>query len=202
MHQALVLWFSESFVKGIVEPHVELRPILKMLARSARALTFSDGTRRKAQAIICEMPAQTLAERLLNLLKVLLLLSSDTRAATLTSAANQSKIDPLPGEERVARVLTHLHANYRDDISIEKLMRIATLSRSSLHRLFRLQTRMTVGDYIAQLRIGHACALLLNTDKPISLVAEEVGYSSLAHFNRQFKECKHRTPRQFRSVFI
>ena len=202
MHQALVLWFSEAFVKGIVEPHVELRPILKMLARSARALTFSEGARRKAQSIICEMPAQTSAERLLSLLKVLLMLAADTRATTLTSVASQSKTFPLPAEERIGRVVTYLHTNYREDISIERLARIATLSRSSLHRLFRLQTRMTVSDYIAQLRTGHACALLLNSDKPISLVAEEVGYCNLAHFNRQFKGLKNRTPRQFRSAFL
>jgi AraC-like DNA-binding protein len=198
MHQALVLWFSESFVKGIVEPHVEFRPILKMLAKSSRAVTFSDSVRRKAQAIICGMPSQPSAERLLSLLKLLLLLASDNRASTLTFAASQSQTS---GEERIARVVTYLHSNYRDDISIEKLARIASLSRSSLHRLFRLQTRMTVSDYIAQLRIGHACALLLNCDKPISLVAEEVGYSTLAHFNRQFKAIKHQTPRQFRSAF-
>jgi len=201
MHQALVLWFSDSFVKGIVEPHVEFRPILKLLAKSARALTFSEPVRRKAQTLICEMPGQSAGDRLLGLLKVLLLLSSDTRAAFLSSVANQSESFPLPTEERIGRVIGYLHAHYRDEISISKLARLAALSRSSLHRLFRLQTRMTIGEYIAQLRVGNACALLLNTEKPISLLAQEVGYSSLANFNRQFKAVKNQTPREFRAAF-
>ncbi len=60
---------------------------------------------------------------------------------------------------------------------------------------------MTISTYIAQLRIGNACALLLNSQKPVALVAEEVGYSSLAHFNRQFKAVKKQTPREFRAAF-
>jgi AraC-like DNA-binding protein len=201
MHQALVLWFSDEFVKGIVQPHIEFHPVLKLLARSSRALTFSDSIRKKAQAIICDMPSQSAGDRLLGLLKVLLLLASDTRASTLTSVANQSESFPLPTEGRIGKVIAYLHAHYREEISISKLTRMAALSRSSLHRLFKLQTRMTISTYIAQLRIGNACALLLNSQKPVALVAEEVGYSSLAHFNRQFKAVKRQTPREFRAAF-
>jgi len=201
MHQALVLWFSDEFVKGIVEPHIEFRPILNLLAKSSRALTFSEGVRRKARSIICEMPGQSAGERLLGLLKVLMLLASDTRASFLTSVANQTESFPLPTEERIGKVISYLHAHYREEIAVSQLTRLAALSRSSLHRLFKLQTRMTVGNYVAQLRVGNACALLLNSKKPISIVAEEVGYSSLAHFNRQFKAVKNQTPRQFRLAF-
>jgi AraC-like DNA-binding protein len=75
------------------------------------------------------------------------------------------------------------------------------LSRSSLHRLFRLQTRMTISSYITQLRIGKACALLLNSQKPVSVIADQVGYRNLANFNRQFKQTKGQTPRRFREAF-
>jgi len=201
MHQALVLWFSDEFVKGIVQPHAEFRPILKLLAKSSRALTFSEGVRKKAQFIIREMPAQGAGERLLGLLKVLLLLASDTRATFLTSVANQSESFPLPTEERIGKVISYLHAHYREEIPISRLTRMAALSRSSLHRLFKLQTRMTITQYVAQLRVGNACALLLNSEKPISILAEEVGYSSVAHFNRQFKALKNQTPREFRQAF-
>jgi AraC-like DNA-binding protein len=77
----------------------------------------------------------------------------------------------------------------------------AGLSRSSLHRLFRRQTGMTTSAYITQLRIGNACALLVNTDKSISLIADQVGYQNLANFNRQFKKTKGQTPREFRGAF-
>ncbi len=54
-HRALVLWFTEAFVKTMIEPHVELHPILRLLERSSRALTFSTATRETAQSAICSM---------------------------------------------------------------------------------------------------------------------------------------------------
>jgi AraC-like DNA-binding protein len=198
MQQALVLWFTESFVRGMIEPHVELHPIRQLLKRSTRALTFSETTRAKAQVVITDMLSQPPGARLASLLNLLLLLASDTRPTFLASVANETVSLPTATEERIARVLSYVHEHYREEILISKLARIAALSRSSLHRLFRLHTSMTISSYMSQLRIGNACALLLNTQKPISLIADEVGYKNLANFNRRFKIVKDQTPREFR----
>ena len=56
---------------------------------------------------------------------------------------------------------------------------------SGFHRLFRRHTRLTVSDYVAELRIGQACALLVNSSRPIAHIAGDVGYANLANFNRQ-----------------
>jgi AraC-like DNA-binding protein len=198
-HQALVLWFSEAFVQSLVRSHIELRPIKALLDRSTRALEFSVEARAKAKSMICAMLPQSAEDRLPALLQLLLLLSRDKQAKPLTSAAIRASTSVA--EERIGKVLSHLHARYLDQNSVETLARIAALSPSSLHRLFKLQTGMTTSDYVSQLRIGYACALLINTGKPISLIADSVGYRNLANFNRQFKALKGQTPRQFRSAF-
>jgi AraC-like DNA-binding protein len=198
-HQAIVLWFTEKFVKGMIEPHIELRPVEKLLRSSTRAVSFSASARLRAREIICAMLDQSPAARLLSLLDLLLALAGDPGASCLTS--DETSGLPAGTEERIGRVVSHLHAHYRDEIAIPKLMRIAALSRSSLHRLFKQQTNMTVGDYVAQLRVGHACALLMNSREPISLIADEVGYGNLANFNRHFRSLKGKTPREFRAAF-
>jgi len=53
----------------------------------------------------------------------------------------------------------------------------------------------------AELRIGQACALLVNSQRPIAHTADEVGYANLANFNRQFRALKGMTPREFRRTF-
>jgi AraC-like DNA-binding protein len=42
---------------------------------------------------------------------------------------------------------------------------------------------------------------LINTQKPVSLIADGVGFRNLANFNRQFKALKRQTPRQFRAAY-
>ena len=49
--------------------------------------------------------------------------------------------------------------------------------------------------------IGEACALLSGTARPIAHIAGDVGYDSLANFNRQFKAAKGMTPRAYRAKF-
>ena len=198
-HQALVLWLSEGFVESLIRPHIELRPIYQLLQSSGRAIEFSLGVKAKARAIICGMLDQTAEDRLPSLLQLLLLLSRDAKARPLLSASMGGMPDAC--EERIGRVLRYVHEHYREEIAVEQLSRVAALSRSSLHRLFRQQTGMTMTDYVTRLRVGNACALLINTDKPIALVADQVGYLNLANFNRQFKRTKGQTPRRFRRAF-
>jgi AraC-like DNA-binding protein len=198
-HQAVVLWFSEAFAQGLVRSHVELRPIQLLLAGANRAIEFSAGTKATARRMICGMLTQTAEDRLPALLQLLLWLSRDVKAKPLTSIPDTAL--PNPEEERIGRVVAYLHDRYRERNAVDQLSRIAALSRSSLHRLFRQQTGMTTTDYVNRLRISNACALLVGTQKPIALVADEVGYRNLANFNRQFKQSKGQTPRQFRSAF-
>jgi YesN/AraC family two-component response regulator len=61
--------------------------------------------------------------------------------------------------------------------------------------------RMPLSAYLAQLRIGKACSLLMNTEIPISIVAGAAGYYNYANFVRQFEKLKRMTPRQFRTVY-
>ena len=198
-HQALVLWFSEAFVQSLIRSHIELRSVQMLFESSTRALEFSNDVRHRAREMICAMLTQTAEDRLPALLQLLLLLSRDRKAKPLTSPSKQAPSSVT--EERIGKVVSHLHGNYQEQNSVTTLAKLAALSPSSLHRLFRLQTGMTISAYVSQLRIGNACALLVNSSKPIALIADEVGYRTLANFNRQFKELKGKTPRSFREAF-
>src|SRR6185295_13966665 len=130
------------------------------------------------------------ADRLLRLMQVLAQLAADADAAPIAGpAADRRQVD-TPDRARIERVLDHIHAHYREQIATDTLADVAALSASGFHRLFRRHTRLTVGRYVAELRIGQACALLANTSRPIAHVADEVGYANLANFNRQFRTLK------------
>ena len=99
------------------------------------------------------------------------------------------------------RVLERLHVDPGNPPSAQELADEAALSLGAFHRFFKRHTGMTMLDYLAQLRIGIACQLLINTDRPISVVAMEAGYGTAAHFNRQFLQRKTMTPREFRANY-
>lgn len=200
-HRAIRLFFTPSFLKALIDPHIELRPVRHLFSRASRALSFSSKVRSQAAKVICRMSRECPDDRLVSLLHLFVLLAHDLGAKPVTSPAQLiAEVSTEASDEGVGRVATYLHRNYRQPIETAELIRIAALSRASLFRLFKHHTTMTIGQYVAQLRIGNACALLLNTSKPISVIASEVGYTNVAHFNRHFRLLRKRTPRDFRNA--
>jgi transcriptional regulator GlxA family with amidase domain len=178
-----------------------MRGVRAMLDKAGRGIAFSADAAATVRAAIEAIPAQKPAERLLGLIGVLTALAEDEEARPIAGPGSGRVAAHTPDKARVERVLDHIHARYREPIAVETLAGLACLSPSGFHRLFRRHTRLTATDYVTELRIGQACSLLINTARPIATIADEVGYRSLANFNRQFRAEKGMTPRTFRRSF-
>jgi len=198
-HRAHVLWIQPEWIHALVDLLVELRPLKAMLANAGRGIAFHPETAHAVRERLERMTSLSASARLTAFIDVLGLLAHDRNHRHLCAPQADESAGEGPHERpRIDRTLAYIHAHYRHDICVKDLAGLAALSVSGLHRLFKRHTRMTVSEYIAQLRIGKACALLVSTQRPISCIAEDVGYGNLSHFNRQFLATKRMTPREFR----
>jgi AraC-like DNA-binding protein len=200
-HHAIVMWFTAAWGESITSSFPEMRTMSPLLAQAGRGLAFSHEAAGSVRPLIESIPALAPAERLLRLMAVLSELASDRKARPIAGAAADRQQVASPDQARIERVLDHIHGNYRSEVGVEALADVAALSPSGFHRLFRRHTRLTLTDYIAELRIGQACALLVNSSLPVAHIADEVGYRNLANFNRRFRSLKGMTPRDFRRSF-
>lgn len=199
-HVALVMWFLPDWAERLTA-NAELRAVAAMLARAAHGLQFSPETAEAVRPQVEDLFTQPPVERFLRLVTILTRLAGD-RAATPLSATAPELAPAATDRGRIDRVLNHIHAHFAEPITISQLADIAALSPSGLHRTFQRHTRQTVSQYLIRLRIGRACALLSSGPMPIGTIAGEVGYDSLANFNRQFKALKGTTPRAYRAAFL
>jgi len=207
-HQAIVLWFSRDVTHNLIERWPEFAAIRSLLKNEApRGVCFSEVVRRESGRKILALLEQPPADRLLGLLSILNFLAADTERVTLSSSAlgNTTSEAASNGAPHLAktgaaidRVLSYLHAHYREEISVSELASRAHVSLSGFHRLFKRHMRMPVSAYVAHLRIGKACSLLMNSEIPIAIVASEAGYYNYANFVRQFEKLKRMTPSRFR----
>lgn len=199
-HNVRVIQFRPDWASGLTGLLTELASIDALLTRAAGGLRFSDRAAARARPVIEDIFEKDPAHRLLDLIGVMLTLAADTEAEPLATS-DSAPIPPYPHGNRIDRVLEYVHAHYREDIRVETLARIAALSPTAFHRMFLRHTRQTLVTYVKRLRIGAACASLISDDLPIALVAEASGYRSLANFNRQFRELRGQTPREYRNRF-
>ncbi|MCX5520170.1 AraC family transcriptional regulator [Kaistia defluvii] len=199
-HVALVMWFLPQWTAPLGSVFTELRAVAAMLARAKTGLKFSDAAAAGARPLIEALFALPPDERLIQLLHVLARLARDTDAVPLASPLAIAADRPMD-RGRIDRVLDHVHRHFAERLTLDGLADISALSPSGLHRLFLRHTGQSVTGYLARLRIGAACALLSGGTRPIAMIADEVGYDSLANFNRQFKAQRGLTPRQYRQRF-
>ena len=103
---------------------------------------------------------------------------------------------------QLRRVLDMLHSRFAEPIRMRDLCAIGNMSERSLHRLFVRHLGENVSDYLGRLRIGRTCMWLVETDRPIGVIAADAGFSNLSNFNRQFRNARHMSPREFRQYYL
>lgn len=199
-HRALVVWFTEEWAGSLTTLFPEMAGIAPLLAEANRAVRFSQSAADAVRPGMEALPMLPPDARLLALLSILSSLARDEERRPLASPGRALKRASHQDRPRIEKVLDHLHANYARPVAITELAEIACLSESALHRMFRRHTRLTPVDYLTELRLGRACSLLIETERPIRLIADEVGYRNLSLFNRVFKSRRAMTPREFRAA--
>jgi AraC-like DNA-binding protein len=96
------------------------------------------------------------------------------------------------------RVRDALHASYREKVSLEQLARVAGVVPAHVCREFHRHTGRTIGTYVRDLRIAHACRLLDKSALPLAEVAMECGFSDQSHFASAFRRTMGVTPGRYR----
>ncbi len=197
-HVAIVVWFRSEWIDALTTTAAELAILKPMLANASRGILFSGAATAAVRPALVELAGFDPAQRLIGLLHVLVTLSRDAAPAGLAGPSWRPKPMTQADWSRIERVLDHFHANCQSRLSMDDLAEVAHLSVSGVNRLLHRHTQMTASDYIAQLRVGRACQLLMSTARPIGHIAADSGYDNLSHFNRQFRALKQTTPRAFR----
>ncbi len=104
-------------------------------------------------------------------------------------------------EKKAKDILNYIHEHYAEDIRIEDIVRHTCISRSECFRSFQRYTNKTPVEYLTEYRLAHAINLLMETDKSITQIATECGFSDSSYFGKIFKKRYAITPSRFKETF-
>ena len=103
---------------------------------------------------------------------------------------------PLP--PKLAQTMAYIRSHYKEPITNKQLGQLTGYHEYYLNRSFAACTGMTIHQYLLRVRMEQASYLLLNTDLPLSEIAEEVGIRSYPHFSASFKNTYGCSPTEYR----
>ncbi len=97
-------------------------------------------------------------------------------------------------EDRILQINNYMRANYNQPISLKDLSEKLFLSHGYLSRFFKKNYGMSFAEYLSNIRLYHAVDELLYTNTPITRIAYDNGFASVAVFNKAFKNAYGDTP--------
>jgi AraC-like DNA-binding protein/quercetin dioxygenase-like cupin family protein len=127
-----------------------------------------------------------------------LFLSMLAELADVVSGLTTERSYLNPTERRVHDLITRLDAECDDKWDLRRITAETRLGATQLAGIFRKLTGDSPIAYLNRRRIARAEELLRSTDKSITDIGFECGYSTTPLFCRTFKRFTNRTPTQYR----
>lgn len=117
----------------------------------------------------------------------------------LVQAADRENMDDKDKfEDRILQINNYIRANYNQPISLKDLADKLYLSNGYLSRFFKRNYGMSFAEYLTNIRLFHAVDELLYSSAPITRIAYDNGFASVAVFNKVFKKAYGETPSAMR----
>ena len=201
VHEFSVVQFPVDLLQSVAVP--EWSAVGELMRKAAMGLVIHEPVRHQVQGLMVRMQAEQGLKRLAFLIEILgLLIEHPQSLKTLSSAGGLSANgrDSDQTDRRIDRVVRLIHEHLSQNLSIEDAAAKVHVSPAAFSRFFRRSLGKTFTEYVNDLRCTEAAIQLRKTDKPIATVAEDCGFTTLSHFNRQFLLRHGQTPRQYRKA--
>ncbi len=198
--KSVVIHFLEEFLGEAFLKIPESQAIKSLLERSRRGLQFGEETVAKVSEKLKNLKDLHGMPKLLDLIAVLNMLAEAEDVTYLTVNPLYLKNDS--DSARMQKVMEFVMQHYQDEITLEKVADLASMSESAFSRYFKKRTRRTFSQFLSEIRIEHSCKLLMQDKMSVAEISFESGFNNLSNFNRQFKALKKMTPLAYRMKFL
>lgn len=190
-----LLALDPGFLRQVAEEHLGMGPSQAQLEFAEREQDPAIATIAAAlarEAVRGDAGSRVYARSLAHILAVHLLRNY------ATSHGIESQATPAAVPRAVSRALSFIQRNHASDISLADMAAAARMSPFHFTRLFKRAIGVAPYQYLIQMRVNSARALITAGGGGYSLaeIATSVGFADQSHLTRHFKRVLGVTPKQ------
>lgn len=104
------------------------------------------------------------------------------------------------GDHAIDTALTYIENNYFGEIDLADIAKASNYSLSHFIRRFRQVTKLSPYQYLRQYRVNRSKTLLTTTDRALSAIAEQVGFTNVNSYIRNFQAFEGMSPTEYRAL--
>ena len=196
-----VAHFCENFWGSQFLQLPENIPIKSLLDKAKRGLQITGKTRQKVAELLEALLQTDNNYRIILLMEALNLIAESQQLETLSSIG--FKYDLVENEkDRINAVYEYSIKNFKRTIQLEEIASVANISPNSFCRYFKSRTRKTYSQFLIEIRVGHACKLLIENNLSIKQLCYESGFNNFTSFHKYFKLITSKSPLTYQKEFM
>jgi AraC-like DNA-binding protein len=196
----VVIQFLPEFWGKAFESLPEMLRVNRLLAKADRGLLFSGPAARLAGQQMQSMQKMNPLERLTTFVLILDRLAGCRKVRTLASPTFAGMVRSQD-RHRLDKLHAYIHQHFDQSIGLSDAAKVVAMNPTAFARYFRRMTGQSFVGYLQQLRVGHVCRQLIESDAPITDICYANGFGTLSNFNRVFARLKGCTPRDYRQQY-
>ncbi len=175
----------------------ETKCILELFDKAKGGIAFGTDTIKAVGARIEAMEDQNPYERLLSLLAILKDLENADDYKILNASGFSMEMQ-VQDNDRINMVFNYVKDHFKEEISLEAISEMASMTVPSFCRYFKKITKKTFTRFVNEYRVVHASKLLAEKQISIANISYESGFHNFSHFNKLFKEFTGKSASQYR----
>ena len=103
---------------------------------------------------------------------------------------------------KVEKIIQYMHQNLNGKITLTELAKFVQMTPFYMSRTFKAATGYTIIEYFNKLKIDKSKELLIEGNKKVKDVAQELGFVDEFYFSRMFKKAEGMNPSEFCSKIV
>lgn len=176
----------------------EMKKIKSLFDVASGGIAFYGKTKRKIGEKMEVLEYQTDFQRLLSILNILNELGN-SQEMKLLNATGFSLATDVKDNDRINIVFNHVKNNFKEEITLEEISSMVSMTIPSFCRYFKKITNKTFVQFVNEYRLVHASKLLAEKPMSITEVCFECGFNNFSHFNKSFKAFTGQNPSEYRN---
>jgi AraC-like DNA-binding protein/quercetin dioxygenase-like cupin family protein len=197
---SIVVHFQESSFGENFFSLPETTALKTLFSNSCRGIDIKGETNRMVSQQIHEIMMLNDFPRWFKLLEILnVLLASDEYEYISGSGI---KWTSEKESERMGKVINFVMKNFNKDISLSDAANVPNMAGNSFSRYFSPRARKPFIKYLNEVRLSHACKLLIDEKMSVVEICYECGFNNLSNFNKQFKHNLKASPSDYQKQYL
>jgi len=195
-----VAHFTENFWGENFLDLPENNKLKTVLENAKRGLQISGHPRLIVAELLDQLINAVGTKRIILLMEALSIISDCKQLLSLSSIGFKPSFSEKE-KNSITAIYEYSLKNFKVKIKMKEIAKVANISPNSFCRYFKSRTGKTYTQFLIELRVGHACKLLIENNQGIKRLCYESGFNNLTSFYKYFKMITGKSPFAYQKEF-